>query len=219
MSDEATQKPSRLGEWMLWILAGVFMTILAVAATSAAKLLLGWSEAEWIAASIITGALSLTWGSWAALLWTRSRTLKTLMLTAALIPGLLMVALGVWAFFALPENRWIWRWGWLIVAGHGLGAVAITLMIAGRRVINAGESLALRSKKMVAGWTLYPLVVVGASMAVFVAAVSLMPGVFCEVEGFTETLARWTVPSQAMILLSTVIPAGAHILCERLTRR
>lgn len=216
MQRRELKKPSFVGEMALWLLAGIFLSLLSLAATSSGKLLFGWSEAEWIATSVIAGALSLTWGSWAALLWTRRRTLKTLMLTLILIPGLLMVAGGLWAFIALPENRWIWRWGWLIIAAHGVGAVAIALMVAGRKLVADAEALEMRSRQLAVGWTLYPIVVVAASLAVLVVAMALMPDVFEGGMTLAETLARWTVPAQAMVLLSTAVPAGAHKLCDRL---
>ncbi len=218
MLEREPKKPSFVGEMALWLLAGIFLSLLSLAATSSGKLLFGWTEAQWIITSAIVGALSLTWGSWAALLWTRSRTLKTLMLTMALLPGLLMVAGGLWAFLALPENRWIWRWGWLIIAGHGLGAVAITLMVAGRRVLAGSGPLTIRPRQLAVGWTVYPLLVVAASVAVLVVAIALMPDLWQCGTSFAETLARWTVPAQAMVLLSTAVPAAALKLCERLVR-
>lgn len=218
MSQRQLKQPSFLGEMALWLVAGMFLSLLSLAATSSGKLLFGWSEGEWIATSLIAGALSLTWGSWAALLWTRSRSLKTLMLTVMLIPGLLMVAGGLWAFVALPENRWIWRWGWLIIAGHGVGAVAIALMVGGRKVLASAQALEVRARQLAVGWTLYPIAVVGASLAVLVVAMALMPDLFEGGMTLAETLARWTVPAQAMVLLSTAVPAAAHKLCDRLAQ-
>ena len=103
-----------------------------------------------------------------------------------------------------------------MIAGHGLGAVAITLIVAGRRALAGAQSLQIRARQLAVGWTVYPLVVVAASLAVLVASMALMPDLMESGTTLSETLARWIVPAQAMVLLSTAVPAAAHKLCDRL---
>lgn len=220
MRDNRTNQPSAIAELALWGLAGLFLTALALMAVTTAKYLVGWTESQWIAASVAVGAMSLTWGSWASLVWTRSRVLKTLMVAVVVIPAAAMMLVGGWAFLNVPENRWIWKWGWLIVAGHGLGALAATLYICGRGLVSkAGEDRQVRARQLVLGWLVFPLIVVGASTGVVAAMLALMPEMVAGGgDGVIETLTRWIVPSQAVILITTLLPAGAASLCERLAR-
>lgn len=218
IKEQSNKSPSAIGEFFLWVLVGIFSSAMALVAMTGAKYLLGWSETEWIVASVVVGACSLTWGSWAALLWTRSRVLKTLMMLLVVLPGIAMAALGVWAFFAMPENRWIWRWGWLIVAGHGVGSVAVAVLVGGRRLFRRSTPDWLRPRQLVVGWTLYPVAVVGASVAVVVVAFALWPDLLTGADAPLEVVAHWIVPSQALALLTTVVPATTSALCDRLTR-
>ncbi len=216
--DEATKKPSPIGEFALWILVGLFATAMALVAMTGAKYLLGWNEAQWIAATAVVGACSITWGSWAALLWTRSRVLKTMMVAVTILPAVLMLAGAIWAFFAMPENPWVWRWGWLIVGGHGLGALAVVGVVGGRKLFASSASAKLRPRQLVIGWTFFPLVVVAGSVGVVAVTWALLPDLLtCEMTPLAA-VAYWVIPSQALVLLTTVLPAGTAEVCDRLTR-
>ena len=215
---KATQ-PSVLGELALWLMVGIFSTAMALVAMLGAKYILGWSEVEWLAGSIVIGLGSLTWGSWAALLWTRSRVLKTMMLLIVLIPGLVMLVLGGWAFLTIPDNPFVGRWGWAIVAAHGAGALAVVALLGGPKVFASVEVQELRPRQLVIGWTLYPVVVAGAGLLVVVAAFFLMPDLFVHCGATAEkVVSQWVVVSQAAVLLTTVLPAAASTFCDRLTR-
>lgn len=216
---EQPEQPSAVGELALWVLAGVFMSAMALMAVGTARYVLGWDDNQWIVASVAVGTLSLTWGSWASLLWTRSRVLKTLMVAVVVIPGIAMLLVGGWALFNVPENRWIWKWGWLIVALHGAGALAFSLYVCSRGLIGAEFVPELRGRRLAMGWTLFPMIVVGGSLAIVAAFFAWMPDVVAGGDGVAEVVARWTLPSQAVVLLTTVLPAGAAYLCHRLTLR
>ncbi len=217
-NSKSLKPPSVLGELALWVLAGLFMSALALVSMTGVKFLLGWGETEWIVASIAIGIASLTWGSWAALLWTRSRVLKTLMLLVVLLPGIAMAVVGGWAFLTLPENRWIWKWGWLIVAGHGVGAVVMTALVGGRQLMANYASAQIRPRQLAVGWTLYPLLVVSGGIFVVVASFVLMPDLFCDTQNTMGVIAHWIVPSLAVVLLTTALPAAASQICDRLTQ-
>lgn len=217
MKHRPSKRPSAIGELALWVLAGLFLSALSLVAMSGVKFLFGWSEAQWIVASIAVGAASVTWGSWAALLWTRSRVLKALMLLVVLLPGIAMVIVGAWGFLTLPENRWIWKWGWLIVAGHGVGAIVMTALLGAPKLI--GQQIAARRPRQLAlGWTLYPILVVAGSVAVVATTFLLLPDLFIDDHAPLGAVARWMVPSMAVVLLTTALPAAASQLCDRLTR-
>lgn len=218
MAEQSLERPSALGELALWVLAGLLMSAMALMAVGTARYLLGWNDHQWIVASVGVGVLSLTWGSWAALLWTRSRVLKMLMVAVVAVPGIAMLLAGGWAFVNVPDNRWIWRWGWAVVAVHGIGALAFGLYVCSRGLIGGELVPEVRGRRLAMGWTLFPMVVVAGSLGVVVSFFAWMPDVACGGDGIGETLARWTIPSQALVLVTTVLPAGAAYLCHRLTR-
>ena len=218
MSQQRTESPSAIGEFALWMLAGLFVSPLGLMAVGTAKYLLGWSDTQWVVGSVAVGVLSLTWGSWAALLWTRSRVLQTLMIAAVVVPAILMIIAGGWAFINIPDNRWVWKWGWLILAGHGAGALAVALYVCSRGLVGASTSAMVRSRQLVVGWTLYPLVVVFSGVGIIAATYALLPNLLAGDDGLLHTLAIWVVPSQGLALVTTVIPAAAAHLCDRLTR-
>lgn len=216
MRDDIENRPSVLGELGLWVLASVFMTAMAMLAATTAKLLLGWSDYQWWVNLLVLGAASATWGSWAALLWTRNRVLKTLMVAVVVTPPLLVLLAGSWAFLTVPDTRWLWKWGLLVVAAHGLGALAFSLYACTRWLLASATTRAERNRRLAVGWTVFPIVTVAAVVAVVAAGYVLMPDVVGCSDRFVEKLARWTIPSQALVLVTTVLPAGAAHLCHRL---
>lgn len=217
MNRDEQKAPSVIGEWALWILASIFLSGLALMAMGSARYLFDWSDSQWIASSVAVGLFSATWGSWAALIWTRNRALRSLMIGFALLPGVVLVVVGVWAFIYMPENRWVWRWGWLIFAGHGLGAVVMTVLLGGRGLFKKAP-LWIRSRRLAIGWTLYPILIVVGSVALVATTFALLPDLVAGSDDTLETLARWIIPSQALVLLTTGLPALSAHICRRLTR-
>lgn len=216
--ENTTQKiPSRLSEAALWSLANIFLMCLAIAALSVAKTIFGWSSAQWIFSSLAVSILSATWGSWAALTWTHHRVLRALMVVVTLLPGLLMVAVGIWAFLTIPDNRWIWKWGWVILIGHGAGATAMAALLGGRGLLQR-TCLQVRARRLAIGWTLYPLLISAASVALVVATFNFFPDLITGGDKGLDTLLRWIIPSQALILFTTGLPAGCAQICRALSR-
>ncbi len=218
MSGKLMKKPSAIKELALWVLIGLFLSAMALSAVGAAKYVFGWSESQWVAGSVTLTLFSITWGSWAALLWTHSRVLKSLMVVVTALPGALMAIFGVWAFFNMPENPWVWRAGWLVVAGHGVGALAVVVLMAGRRMV-ARTQIQTRPRRLAIGWTLYPLLVVVGGVTVLAVSFALLPDLFCGEATTMASVARWVVPSQAIVLGTTVMPAAAVQICHFLTRQ
>lgn len=217
MAAEPQSNSSTVRELLMWCVAGVAMPAVAVLSIAAGRGLLGWTESEWIVGSLAVGLASLTWGSWASLLWTRSRVLQTLMVAVVVIPGVVMVLVGGWAFFNVPDNPWVWRWGWLIVCGHGLGALAVAVLVCARRLLGGVGDASLRSRRMVLGWTVFPGLMAACGVGIAAVVFTLMPDLFADTETGVAQVVRWVVPSQALLLLSTVLPAGIAELCDRLT--
>ncbi len=218
-TEESTKTPSALGESALWILATLFMTAMALVAVGSVKLLLGWEQSQWLVMSAIAAVLSLTWGSWAALLWTHSRVLKTLMVAVTVVPGMAMLIAGGWVFLNMPENPVFWKWGWAIVAAHGAGALAFALFVCIRGLVGCRATGRVRNRRLAMGWTLFPMLVVAGSVAVIVAEFFLLPEFVAGGETTMASVARWTLACQGVVLLTTALPAGTAHLCHRLAQR
>lgn len=113
-------------ELFLWNIANVVCIAIPTAATFfIGKEMLGWGPG-YLSFYVTSAVLvSLTWGSWAGLVWTRNRAIRGGMLATTLIPGLLTVAggsVGLWLGF----GAWF-LWVGLIGAGVGMIAAAIGL--------------------------------------------------------------------------------------------
>lgn len=218
MEREEQKKPSGIGEFALWILSSLFLTAMALLAMGSAKTLLGWSDAQWLASSVLVVILSATWGSWASLIWTRSRALRALMVALASFPALLMIVVGVWAFIHMPENRYIWSWGWVLLAAHGVGGAAMVALLGARSILEQ-TPLWLRSRRLALGWTLYPILITLGSVALVAGTFYLMPDLIGGSHASMESFLRWLIPSQALILLTTALPALSSEICRKLTRQ
>ena len=116
-----------IGETFLWIVANVVCVIVPTASVYVAgDLLFDWGPAAmsfYVSAAAIA---SLTWGSWASLVWTRTRVLRTAQEVTALIPGVLIMAiggLGLWTGF----GKWV-LWMIWIAAGGGVIATSLGLL-------------------------------------------------------------------------------------------
>ncbi len=224
------KKPSVIREVGQWVLATLFMVAVAMMVPLTAwfiepNLLVdpkgcapGLDKAL-IAATVLSGILCLSWGSWASLLWTQRRVLKILMLIVVMVPGLVMVAGGLWAFVTMPENRFIWRWGWLLVAGHGAGAMALGLYLGGRGSMKRIADRAERSRKMALGWTLFPIVASALLALLVIAGVMWWPESTGAVQhqAMVEQWGRWVLPSQLLVMVTTGVPAVAYWVCDALS--
>lgn len=216
MENPIQKTPSRLVEAVLWSLANILLVCFAIGALYAAKTIFEWSSTQWVLSAMSMLLLSATWGSWAALTWTHHRALRALMVVVTLMPGLLLMAFGGWAFFAMPENRWVWKWGWLIVVGHGVGAVAMAAMLGGSKILRR-TSLAVRRRRLLMGWTVFPLLLSIGSVALVAVIAPLLPDFVNGGDQVLEMLLRWIIPSQAVILFTTGLPAGCAQLCQALS--
>lgn len=113
-------------ELFLWNIANVVCIAIPTGLTYfVGREYLGWGPGAM--SFFITSALlvTLTWGSWAGLVWTRNRAIRGGMLATTLIPGLFTVAggaVGLWVGFGV----W-YLWAGLIGAGIGTIAAAVGL--------------------------------------------------------------------------------------------
>lgn len=217
--EEFDYQTSTLGELLLWGVFSLFLLILAVVSGFVAEQFLDFGDKEIAATIAVSVLLSGVWGAWGAMIWTRSSALRLVLMGVAVIPGALMLGGGIWAFLAMPENRWVWRWGWLILAGHGAGAVIATIAIGSRGMLQK-VSREVRQRRLAMSWTLYPILLMAGNFIVLVLVLKLAPELFLRGgDGFFASLARWMIPVQGLVLMSTVLPAFWALLCRALTRR
>lgn len=153
-----------VSELVLWNVANVVCMVLPAAVTY----YIGTNVLEW---STITGAarlsflvtlallVSVTWGSWAGLVWTRNRAIRVGMRAMTLFPGAMMMVgggIGLWVGF----GAW-YIWGGLLAAGAGMGVVSTALS---RYFRPASREPKLSSYLL--GLALYPTVATAISLAI-----------------------------------------------------
>lgn len=154
-----------LSELVLWNISNVLCIALPTFAAYHV-MAMSWAEfgvmlSSWQLSVVpaVVVVLTLTWGSWAALVWTRHRVIRLGMRVTTMFPGMLMIAggaLGLWSgFFA-----WFF-WAGLIAAGIATIFLA-TAMARYFRPTNRVPQLS----SYVLGFTLYPVAATALSMLV-----------------------------------------------------
>lgn len=118
-----------LSDALLWFVANV---VCGATALGGAYLLTEWTVGggglTLASALVLAGAVSLTWGSWLALSWTRSRPIRVAQKGVTLIPGLVLMGaggLGIYTGVGSLVN-------WMLLIGSSLGTLATAGMLWGR---------------------------------------------------------------------------------------
>lgn len=115
-----------LGEWLLWIVANIICLLLPLGTLYVVgHEVLHWTPWRLSMYLAIAAALTSTWGSWATLIWTRSRALRTLQQAVTTAPAVLMLLAGCALFYAWPA-RWFVAAA-LILAGLGNFVASVVL--------------------------------------------------------------------------------------------
>lgn len=116
-----------VAEIALWILANTLSLIVAGGLTYLTlRHFLEWSPAKTSTAVTFSLLLSLTWGSWASLVWTKTKALRRIQEVLTLIPGLLLILIGgAGLYFGILGSRLFWVL-WMI---SGAGVVATPLIL------------------------------------------------------------------------------------------
>ncbi|MEM1348161.1 MAG: hypothetical protein AAGI01_06380 [Myxococcota bacterium] len=193
-----------LGEAGLWWLANILSLVLPLAAVYVVGTqYMHWGPTKLSFAMSVAGILTATWGSWAALIWTRSRGLRAMQQGATTLPGTILVALGGAMLYVGMVK---WHIGALIV-GAGLGMVVLSvLLVGGLFTRNARPSMA----QVALGLTLFPVLTTAAAggVAVMWYWFVVHPQMF-EFMNLRElfTMATLSVSVMAIALTTTVIPA------------
>ena len=203
---------SFVGELGLWGAANVLCVGLALAILyGVGHVMLGWGAFKLSLLMALGAILTATWGSWATLVWTRSRGLRAVQQAMTLVPGVALVALGGAAFyFGLA--------GWPLAlalggAGVGLGATSVTL--AGGVLTQNVQPSRLQH---LLGLTLFPLMATALSGVVMFIWMSFLPSpIWSGLKGMFTLSAMMTFV-MASALISTVIPALCSRACQELAQ-
>lgn len=201
--------PKILVELPLWLLANIVCSALPIAAVyTYGTDVLGWSQVQtgfYMSAMLL---VTMTWGSWAALIWSRSRAVRVGLRASTVLPGVatsLIGMAGLWSGFG-P----IYAWAIIIASGIGTSIAAVTL----------SKTFGVRphsfsATQLVAGILGFPL------LTTFVS--SLIGGVWYHfvtnpADGNWRSLVSFSaimVTVMAVALMSTIIPAVTSSLVQR----
>lgn len=197
-------------ELALWVLANVLCMGLATgAAYIAGSSLLGWGPTKLGIFIPLVAILSSTWGSWSSMVWARSRPLRIGMYGSAAIPGIVMLALGLFGLIYIKIGS-ILVWGAVIVGGIGMLAATVTLC----RLFNPRTHNVPGLSKFY-GVLVHPLLTLastGAVATLWYIFVSRPPSGWRDLVSVSVLM----MTMLAAALISTVLPAAMSTLCRKL---
>lgn len=160
MKDSILQVTGELAAWILATVTGVIVFsgaayVFAPWLVDLTYALHGYSFdiGQWSVVMFVTIAsiLSLTWGSWAALLWSKHPVSLVPIRGTTLAPGLGMLAVGLSGLYAGFTGWWVWA----IVTSSALGTLAITVLMWPPRPKTADYQSNL--SQYIVGFTLFPV--------------------------------------------------------------
>ncbi len=190
-----------VAEIFLWNTANVLCTLLPTAAVYLiGTVILGWGPgftSFYVTAALLT---TLTWGSWASLVWTSNRGLRGGMLATTLLPGVLTTGAGLAGFWA-GFGAW-YMWAGIIGAGLGTVAVAVSLT----RYFRPLNRVPGRASYLV-GFAVYPLVTTAVGLVIATLWYNFVTGALSEDWRGLISIATLYATVIASVLVSTVIPA------------
>lgn len=193
-------------ESALWMTANVVCTAAALVSTYFALQLTSGGGALLASFLAVAGAVSLTWGSWISLSWTRSISLRAAMKGVTLVPGLLLLtAAGTGLYVGLGS-----LFAWLALVGSAVGTLAITVLLW-RYVPRASAE---RSKSTVAfGLVAYPFATsFGSAIVGWLWLWFLTDTIYTDWRGLLS-FATLMVTILAVELATTVLPAALSMVC------
>lgn len=199
-------------ELIAWIFANVICVVAAVTAVFVIGEFAGWGQGLKTFYVSAIAVASLTWGSWAALVWTRTRPIRVWMRFSTAIPGAITLAIGglgayvgVGALFA-----------WIAIMLAGIGMMAAALILARR----FGAQAASDPKRGLAiGLGLFPPIAVALSLVTGSLWYQFINNPMAGDWRSLLSIATVVVSILAMALISTVIPAVASSFCQHLCQR
>jgi len=144
----------------LWTLANVIsVSVAALLTYLTCKNILGWSAPKTASALSFSLLISLTWGTWASLVWTKTKALRRIQEVVILIPGVALILVGGFGFYVGIGTRLLWMvW---ILAGAGVISIPLILLKLNHNKIG------IHTFSLPLGLLVYPLLTAIASMFVW----------------------------------------------------
>lgn len=216
-----------LGEIILWVVANVVSvavpTFLAFFLATEVFDISPALHPKLVWLYVIPFALAtLTWGSWAALTWTRTRALRVGMRASASLPGLLLAGFGVFfmksGFGLIPG---------IAMVGAGFGGVILSTFLSKTFGVKATGNTGVG---LIAGLGVFPVIATIMAAGVgslwiqlVVRSAELYLNTSCFVP-MSHAIERFVSIPTVMItiltwtLISTVVPALASSIAQRVTK-
>lgn len=202
-----------LVEIPLWILANVICSAIPTAIIyKIGTIALGWNHFQtgfYVSAMLV---VTMTWGSWAALIWSRSSAVRIGLRASTMLPGMVtfgLGALGLWTGFG-PT----YAWALIMASGLGTSVAAVAL----HRSLGVRPTR-LSQTNILTGLFGFPLITTAASGFIGGAWYSFVTS---PADGNWRALVSFgavMITVLAMALISTVIPAITSSVTQRATSR
>jgi hypothetical protein len=197
---------SALGKTILELVLWNVSNVLCLLIPSAAVFFIGKNVLHWgpgflsfyMTATVLA---TLTWGSWAALVWTRNRALRGGMQATTLLPGIITVVVGGFGFW-VGVGAW-YLWFGIIGAGVGMTAAAVALVRFFRPVHRDPTTASYAF-----GLGVYPLITTVLSLGIGSMWYNYITSPVGEDWRKLVSIATVYVTVLALSLVSTVIPAA-----------
>lgn len=197
-------------ESALWNLSNLVCVGLPVALTYV--VLHGWLDRPAPVAlgmMAVVATLTSTWGSWASLVWTQNRVLRSAQRLLTLVPGLALIGLAGMAFY-VGRGGLLFK---LVLLGGGVGTLAASAMLS--RQISRIQVADTRLRFLM-GMVVYPVLTTVAAGAVGYLWYVFVTNPLQTDWRFLLSFAFFAVSSLAAALVSTGIPATTSLVCRRL---
>jgi hypothetical protein len=189
-------------ELVLWNVSNVLCLLIPSAAVFfIGKEFLHWGPGFLSFYMTATVLATLTWGSWAALVWTKNRALRGGMQATTLLPGIITVIAGGFGFW-VGFGAW-YLWLGMVAAGIGMVAAAVALVRYFRPVTREPGAASY-----VFGLGVYPLMTTALSLGIGSMWYNYVTSPAGDDWRNLDSIATLYVTVIALALVSTVIPAA-----------
>lgn len=201
---------SLLTESLLWVMASAVGVL--VPTGTAHFIFHRLLEKPALQVSLILSAtvlLSLTWGSWSGLVWAKNRLIRAGMRTMTLLPGLLLVFFGL-ALVSTGRGSII---SWALLFSTGLSTLAVSFLLSHKVAVTPAST---SGSRFFAGMGVFPFMATLGGGSVFYLWLSFLSNPIQRDWKAIFSIAFFFLTMLAMVLITTVIPALATVLCRQL---
>ena len=197
-----------VSESAVWMSANLMCTGVALLIAYLAATLSGSGSAFLASILAVVGVVSLTWGSWISLSWSRSLPLRAGMKGITLVPGLLLLTAGGVGFYVGLGSVL----SWIILIASAVGTLAVTILLWRYMPRAAAE----RNKgNLAVGFFLYPIATSLGSAVVGWLWMYFISNPFRTDWRELLSMATVVVTVLAIELTTTVIPAAFSMVCSQ----